>query len=294
MRCRVLSLPASNALYNTALDQYLLERAALGEFTVAFTRWEPSVLLGNSQSMALDVDLPECQKRGVLVMRRFSGGKAVYLNANHIVLTIVGPREYFLANWKGISAMRRPPCEAAIRALRRFNVPAGFFKPDHVVIPGAKIRPLGSSGQSIKQRACVIGTSIRYDLTDDTLREMLAVLKINGRSLSRFFEPVRESLAWIKQFTNVAPEDIKTSLVEEIVKEYGLEGWYSSELDSSENLRVEELASRLIADGRISDKPSYRSWGICDLYLNGRPNIPEIASFLPYSPPSTAEDSTIV
>lgn len=295
-KCRVLNFPLKDALYNTAIDQYLLERASKGEFSIAFTEWKPSVLVGNSQSLALDVDLTECQKRGVLITRRFSGGKSVHINGNHIVFTLAGPRQYFLTSLVDVSVkLRRQPCEAAIRALKRFGVPADFFKPDHVVIlsSGGRIRALGSSGQVIRQTTVAVGTTLRYSLPDETLQEMLAVLKINGRSLAGLFGPVREALAWIKEFATVSADDIKTALVEEIVKEYDLEGWYSSSLKPAENLRIEELALELFTSDRFKDKPEYGSRGICDLYLNGWPNIPEIDSFLSYSRPSTAADSTL-
>lgn len=60
-----------------AFEQLLLERAAEGAPGLAFASWpEPVVVLGYGQPVA-DVDLEECRRRGIPVLRRLTGGTGV-------------------------------------------------------------------------------------------------------------------------------------------------------------------------------------------------------------------------
>jgi lipoate-protein ligase A len=290
IQCKVLDLPVKGALFNTALDQFLLQKASQGEFSLVFTRWQPSVLIGNSESLALDVDQQECKKRGVSIMRRFSGGQAVYLDENYIVFSLAGPRSCFPSS---LDNLRKQLCEAMVGALRRCGIPAVFLGPDNLIVNFPKVRTIGNSGQVIKRDAVLLQASVRYDLTDDSLRQMLRVLKINGQSLSEFFKPAKEALACVKEFANMDIDELKKELAEEILISYQCQSYYYDRLEPEAERKIEELAINLISDMRLEDKPHYEAKGVCYFYLNGRCIIPEIVDFLPYNKPSTHFDSFI-
>lgn len=294
MKCRVLDLPAKDALFNTALDQFLLEKGSEGQINLAFTTWRHSVLVGNSQSVALDVDVKECGERAISVMRRFSGGQAVYLDENYIVFSLAGHRSFFPTGTTFLDKLRQQMCQAMLIPLRRIGVPASFFEPDNLVIrEPSRIRTIGNSGQVIKRDSVLVQASIRYDLPDSSLREMLAVLKINGKSLKKFFKPAKTALGWVREFANVDIGEIKKALFEEIARSYGCEGYYTDILEQAEIERIEELAAELSAKLPLVDKPTYRARGVCYFYLGGQCIVPEIAHFLPQVKPSTVADSTI-
>ena len=142
----LMNLNTQSAVVNTALDQLLLERAEQGNFTFAFTSWRPSILVGNSQSLALDVDLKECERLKVEMMRRFSGGQAVYLDEHYIVFTVAGPRNLFP---ESLTELREQLCQIALCALKPLGIPVEFFPPDNLIVNSPRIRTLGSSGQVI-------------------------------------------------------------------------------------------------------------------------------------------------
>ncbi len=293
MKCRVLDLPAQGVLFNTALDQFLLERASQRQFTIAFTKWQPSVLIGNSQSLKLDVNSETCRENGVGIMRRFSGGQAVYLDENYIVFSLAGPRDCFPAGDKYLDKLRQQLCWACIRALEKLGVPARFSEPDNLIIDQPRERTIGNSGQVIKRDSVLVQASLRYNLTDDSLKTMLAVLKTNGQSLREFFQPAKAALAWIREFTDVGVSEVKKTLVEELLSSYGCRDCYGDGLEPEEKSAVEELAASLFSDMRLEDKPEYRPRGVCYFYLDGRCVVPEIANLLPSVRPSTHLDSTI-
>lgn len=78
---RLLKLETHSAFVNMAIDEAVL-RARIEEKvpnTLRFYRWQPSaVSIGRFQNIYNEVNLENCRLRGVDVVRRISGGGAVY------------------------------------------------------------------------------------------------------------------------------------------------------------------------------------------------------------------------
>ncbi len=77
--------------FNMAADEALMATAVLKNQTVLrLFQWEPwSLSLGKHQSLS-EVDLEECSKRKIMVVRRLTGGRAV-LHARELTYSIVVP-----------------------------------------------------------------------------------------------------------------------------------------------------------------------------------------------------------
>ncbi len=70
---RLLRLEAHNAFMNMAIDEAILQARLAGEVpdTLRFYRWNPSaVSIGRFQKIENEVNLEECKKHGVDVVRR--------------------------------------------------------------------------------------------------------------------------------------------------------------------------------------------------------------------------------
>ena len=82
-RVQRLETQAGDAAYNMALDEALLEEAIAGRRPAAlrFYSWNPSaVTIGYAQDAALETDPEACRAAGVPVVRRITGGGAVFHN----------------------------------------------------------------------------------------------------------------------------------------------------------------------------------------------------------------------
>lgn len=65
--------------WNMAVDEALMESGRRGEVTVRFYEWEPGCLsFGRNQTAAGQYDAAEARERGIDVVRRPTGGRAVY------------------------------------------------------------------------------------------------------------------------------------------------------------------------------------------------------------------------
>ncbi len=78
---KLLRTGANFGAYNMAVDEELLARAQAGEQTpvLRFYAWNPpAVSLGRFQKAETAVNLEACKKRGIDVIRRITGGRAVF------------------------------------------------------------------------------------------------------------------------------------------------------------------------------------------------------------------------
>ena len=72
--------PPDTAAFNMALDEELLNRAQAGETmpVLRFYTWDPpAVSLGRFQKAETAVDAAACKRRGIDIVRRITGGRAV-------------------------------------------------------------------------------------------------------------------------------------------------------------------------------------------------------------------------
>ena len=90
---QTLATPAANL----ALDEVLLDEVAAGrapaEGILRF--WEfprPFVVLGRSSRVAEEVDLGECQRLGVAVLRRISGGMSIVTGPGCLMYAVAAPK----------------------------------------------------------------------------------------------------------------------------------------------------------------------------------------------------------
>ncbi|MHA1798980.1 MAG: lipoate--protein ligase family protein [Candidatus Helarchaeota archaeon] len=78
---RLIDLKTNDAFSNMAIDEAILNARIKNEVpnTLRFYRWKPSaVSIGKNQSVTTEVNIRECEKKGVDIVRRITGGGAVY------------------------------------------------------------------------------------------------------------------------------------------------------------------------------------------------------------------------
>lgn len=273
---RVIELEAMGGAYNTQIDEAILKGVIEGTSppTVLFSTWKPTVSIGNSQSLH-DVDIKACKQEGIGVVRRRSGGQAVYLDEGYIVFSVMGQRELFP---KGLDDLRREFCEVITKSLVQYGVPASFAAPDNVVIQGNRIRTIANSAQILRgtNKAVLVHGSIRYSSASPRMTE---VLRINKTPLQAYTEPILSALSCVQEHSKVSREELIEDLGTRFAKYLGgrkIQGTLHETI-SEEPFRVEQS--------------HYKSRGICYLFVGGKNIVPEIQHLLAFSKPSTPHES---
>ena len=180
---RLLPLETNNAAMNMAIDEAILSARVAGQVpnTLRFYRWQPSaVSVGKNQNPDAEVYLDFCKQLGVDVVRRVSGGGAVYHDfEGEVTYSIVGKESDLGA--VDITTVYFKIYEAVTDALRILGVPADFSGGDAKNCPNLTVggKKISGSSQTIT-RGVVLqhGTVLRCV----DLPKMFRLLKLKDLS----------------------------------------------------------------------------------------------------------------
>jgi len=93
---RFLNTSFGNAFFNMAVDERLVRSVESGEFpaTVRVYGWDPpAVSFGYAQRIGKEVDLARADERGIEIVRRLTGGRAV-LHWNELTYSVICPDDH--------------------------------------------------------------------------------------------------------------------------------------------------------------------------------------------------------
>ena len=164
---------------NVALDEVLTNRVAKGESppTLRFWRWSsPAVIVGRCQSVANEVDREAAKSLGITVVRRMTGGGAMFLQPHGAITYSLFLPESALA---GLSIRQSyEVCEAwVVRGLRELGVDAHHVPINDIACSAGKI---GGAAQARRSGVVLHHTTMAYDMDPG---EMVRVLRIGREKL---------------------------------------------------------------------------------------------------------------
>ena len=81
--------PSTDPVYNHALEEYLLKN--LQEDVVMVWQNVPTILIGRNQDALCEYDADYVRERGIRVVRRLSGGGAIYCDLRNLQYSLIAP-----------------------------------------------------------------------------------------------------------------------------------------------------------------------------------------------------------
>ncbi len=160
------------AARSAALDEAILESHVLGKVpdTLHFyIRSEPTVSVGYFQKLSETVDLVECERRGVKIVRRKSGGSSIYTDSGQLIYGLVlGEKELPSEQKESF----RIVCSSIARAISSFGLKAAFRPPNDVEVQGKKV----SGNAQLRRKSSVLQHGTVIVATD--VQTMDAVLRL--------------------------------------------------------------------------------------------------------------------
>jgi lipoyl(octanoyl) transferase len=121
---RFINTGIQDAAINMALDEAILMHHLRGEVppTLRVFRWsQPAISLGRFQSVEREIALDECQRQGVALVRRPTGGRAVYHRDEFTYSIVIGKR-YGVPS--GVVAAYAYLAQGLMAALRELGIQA--------------------------------------------------------------------------------------------------------------------------------------------------------------------------
>ncbi|MEV0664095.1 biotin/lipoate A/B protein ligase family protein [Actinomadura luteofluorescens] len=243
---RLIHEPPQDPALHMALDQVLAEEVGAGRRPPTLRVWEwasPAVVIGSFQSLRNEVDAARAEHHGVDVVRRISGGGAMFIEpGNTITYSLYAPESLvagmsfvesyaFLDDWV-LGALG----ELGIRAWYR---PLNDITSDHGKIAGAAQKRLAAG-------AVLHHVTMAYDIDAD---KMLQVLRIGREKISdKGIASAVKRVDPLRRQTGLPREEIIDRMIAHFRGRYGL---------SDDRVTEDE---RRLADKYVTDKFATPAW----------------------------------
>ena len=177
-----IELKSTDAMFNLAAEEYVTRCSPAKntkEPVFMFWRTEKCVVIGRSQIAAAEIDLKTANNLGIKIIRRSSGGGAVFSDSGNIMHSLITP---FDKSDDPKEIEREQLVEPMANALRKMGIPAVSEGRNDITADGKKIS--GLAQYAIKNRLCTHG-SLLYDTDLDLLTEVLKTdpEKISSKSI---------------------------------------------------------------------------------------------------------------
>ena len=244
---RVIGLEQHDAYMNMALDEACCEAVARHDVlpTIRFYRWLPSaVSIGYFQSMESEVNTGNCMEAGVDVIRRRTGGGAVYHDyEGEITYSVIGALQFFP---QGITESYHQICGWIIDGLNRLGIKAEFRPINDIILAPDALGPKGErvGGKKISGNAQTRRNGILLQhgtiLYDVDVKKMFSVLKVSAEKISdKMIAAAEDRVASIKK---MRPEYGMMNLYEALLggftagKSFRMGEWTLAELSRAHEL----------------------------------------------------------
>jgi lipoate-protein ligase A len=240
-RWRLLRYEKGTAVMNMALDEAIAEAVSfrVAGPTIRFYGWEPSaVSVGRFQELEEVVDLEQCRKLGVDVVRRSTGGGAVFHDSGkEITYSIICPEDMMP---KDINEAYREIGGYLVNALKLLGIEAVFEPINDVLVGGKKI---SGSAQSRRQGIFVQHGTLLYDL--DRTR-MFSVLRVPQDKLqAQGLERPAERVTSVREQRKVPWDLVVAAMANAFIMN---KQWYAGDLTTDEMARAELIARHRYAN----------------------------------------------
>ncbi|GLY89782.1 lipoate--protein ligase family protein [Actinoallomurus iriomotensis] len=243
---RLVHEPPQDPALHMAIDEVLTEEVGAGRRPPTLRVWEwaaPAVVIGSFQSLRNEVDAEAARRHGVTVVRRISGGGAMFIEpGNTITYSLYAPATLvqgmsfadsyaFLDDW-------------VLGALGELGIRAWYQPLNDITSDQGKIA--GAAQKRLSSGAVLHHVTMSYDIDAD---KMLDVLRIGREKLSdKGITSARKRVDPLRRQTGLPRSEIIDRMIGHFRGRYGLTG---------DRLTAAELSA---AEKRVAAKFGTDEW----------------------------------
>ncbi len=235
---QVIQGPPVDPVLQMALDQVLSEEVGAGRRKPTLRIWEwekPAVVIGSFQSVKNEVDLENAAKYGFEVVRRISGGGAMFMEAGSVITySIYAPSE--LVQGMSFADSYAFLDEWVIVALKSLGIEATYVPLNDITSPTGKIG--GAAQKRLGSGAVLHHVTMSYDMDGD---KMVQVLRIGREKMSdKGTKSANKRVDPLRSQTGLP----RAEIIEKMVGTFkGLYGLVPSEITPEEFAKAEQLVT---------------------------------------------------
>lgn len=236
MSLRSIRNESTNPFFNLALEEYAIKYLDPQEDYVILWQNRPSVIIGRHQNTLEEINHEYVKENNIQVVRRLSGGGAVYHDLGNLNFTFITTRD------EGQGPDFRKFTLPVIKALARLGVKAELSGRNDLVIDGKKFS--GNAQYFYQNRVLHHGT-ILYDSDLDVVQKVLNVK--TEKIASKGIKSVRSRVTNIKEYLT---SDLSVEKFKELLLKTLLEGEEEKQeliLTEKDRAKIEEIMQKRYA-----------------------------------------------
>ncbi|MBT8057277.1 MAG: lipoate--protein ligase family protein [Gammaproteobacteria bacterium] len=262
---RVIDSGVLEGRLNIATGQAIIEAHRAGHVsdTLRFLRFPPTALVGRHQALAQEIDLDYCRANNVGVVRRITGGGAIYLDPGQLGWELAVSRRRLGG---ALEHVARTICEAAARGISALGVEARYRPRNDIEVDGRKISGTGGffDGDTLFYQGTV--------LVDMDPGAMVSALRVPRSKLKRHdLDSAEHRIVTLRELLGESTpplETIQAALLDAFCEGFGLAPLHdtlrSVERQEADALLEEEIGTEEFVAG-IEEPPAARGdlAGVC-------------------------------
>ena len=220
-----LNLKTTDPAFNLAAEEYIFED--LPKDRTYFMLWQNdnAIIIGKYQNTIFEINEKAVKENGIKVVRRLSGGGAVYHDLGNINFT-------FIADAADMDKINFSFfCEPIVRCLDGIGIKAEINGRNDITIDGRKF---SGNSQYIKAGRVMHHGTIMFSSNLDMVNKVLTV--DDGKLESKGIKSVRSRVTNISEYLNlpISIEQFKEILIREITKDLDSEEYIFNEKEIAE------------------------------------------------------------
>ncbi|MCU1542749.1 MAG: lipoate--protein ligase family protein [Microbacteriaceae bacterium] len=229
---------AERPVLQMALDQVLAEEVGAGRRKPTLRIWEwnqPAVVIGSFQSLKNEVDLDSAGKFGFDVVRRISGGGAMFMEAGSVITySIYAPAD--LVQGMSFADSYAFLDEWVIEALKSLGIEATYQPLNDITSPTGKIG--GAAQKRLGNGAVLHHVTMSYDMDGE---KMVQVLRIGREKMSdKGTKSAAKRVDPLRSQTGLERSEIIERMEQTFAKLYG---FTESTITAEERAKAERLVA---------------------------------------------------
>jgi lipoate-protein ligase A len=235
-RWRILRYETHPARMNMAIDEAIAEMLTFNEAspTIRFYGWNPSaVSIGCFQNLEDEVDVELCKELGIDIVRRRTGGGAVYHDKDgEITYSVICPEAMMD---RDINAAYRQICGLIVKGLKMVGITAEFRPINDITVNGKKI---SGSAQTRRSGIFTQHGTVLYSIDPEV---MFSVLKVDReKAVLKGTSDLTELVTSVSKESKATKNEVLAALVYAFAEG---KDWYLGPMSQDELSRAESISS---------------------------------------------------
>lgn len=247
MKWRLIGQEAYSARMNMAIDHAVYESVANNREspTIRLYKWSSdSVSIGAYQDWR-DINLGACKRRSIDVVRRITGGRAVFHDKADFTYSVIAPIRAF---GYSIQNAYKEICSCIINALSELGINSGLEGKNDIIVDGKKIS--GNAARAMDKGIYLQHGTLVYDIELNLVPEVLGIPQ----------NLVKEKATSVLEFRQVSQEEVYEALKNNFTKG---KDFRTEKLSEFELMRANELAKSRYSTLMLPSGSVMRNKGAC-------------------------------